>query len=71
MKQVIIFKNDEGGISVIHPTPEALTIFSVDEIAEKDVPKGKKYLIIDETTLPDRSLRDLWDMDDVGVFVRQ
>lgn len=42
MTQVIIFKNDEGGVSVIHPTQEALDLYGIEAIAKKDVPSPKK-----------------------------
>lgn len=64
MTQVIIFKNDEGGVSVIYPTPEALSDYDIDAIAKKDVPSGKPYKIIDSIDLPDRSQRNQWDVDE-------
>lgn len=42
MTQVIIFKNDEGGVSVIIPTQEALDLHGIEAIALKDVPSPKK-----------------------------
>lgn len=61
----IIFKNDNGGISIIHPTDEALEIMSIDEIAQKDVPTGKPYKIINDNDIPtDRSYRDAWIIDE-------
>ena len=61
----IIFKNDNGGISIIHPTDEALEIMSIDEIAQKDVPTGKPYKIINGNDIPtDRSYRDAWTIDE-------
>ena len=65
--QVIIFKNDEGGVSVIHPTPEALAIYGIEAIALKDVPAGKAYKIIDASELPDRELRAQWDVDEADL----
>lgn len=62
--QVVIYKNDEGGVSVIYPTPEALIAFGIDAIAQKDVPTGKPYKIINEIDLPDRSQRNQWDVDE-------
>lgn len=64
MTQVIIYKNDEGGVSVIHPSPEALDLYGIDDIALKDVPSGKPFKIIDVSELPDRSQRDLWDVEE-------
>lgn len=64
MTQVIIFKNDDGGVSVIHPTQEALDTYGIEAIAKKDVPEGKPYKIIDASELPDRSQRNQWDVDE-------
>jgi len=67
MTQVIIFKNDEGGVSVVHPTPEALAMYGIESIAQKDVPSGKAYKIIDASELPDRSQRNQWDVDEADL----
>lgn len=62
--QVIIFKNDDGGVSVVYPTQEVIDIYGIDAIAQKDVPTGKPYKIIDVADLPDRSQRNQWDVDE-------
>ena len=59
----IIYKNSDGGVSVIIPTPEALAIYGIDAIARKDVPAGLPYKIIDTIDLPSREQRSLWDVD--------
>lgn len=65
MSQVIIFKQDSGVLAVVHPTPEALDVLGINAIAQKDVPTGKPYKIIDTADLPaDRELRDAWTIDD-------
>jgi len=64
MTQVIIFKNDEGGVSVIHPTQEVLSSYGIEAIALKDVPVGKPFKIIDSSELPDRSQRNQWDVNE-------
>ena len=59
----VIFQNDNGGISIIHPTDEALEIMSIDEIAQKDVPTGLPYKIVDDSEVPtDQTYRD-WETD--------
>jgi hypothetical protein len=64
MNQVIIFQNDEGGVSVIYPTPEALASHTIAEIALKDVPAGKPFKIVDISEIPtDRTERNLWTVD--------
>ena len=67
MKQVIIYKNDEGGVSVVTPTQEALELYGIQAIALKDVPAGKPFKIIDAADLPDRSLRNQWDVDEADL----
>jgi len=58
MNQRIIYQNDEGGISIIVPADCGLTI---EEIAAKDVPKGKQYHIVDVSEIPtDRTFRNAW-----------
>jgi len=53
----IIFPNDEGGISIIVP------IESID-LAMKDIPSGKPYLIVDAADIPaDREFRNAWTAD--------
>ena len=60
MDKVIIYPN-ETGISVIYPCDCGLTI---EQIAQKDVPAGIKYRIIDASELPsDRSQREAWAAD--------
>lgn len=63
--QVIIFRNDSGGVSVIHPTPEALVAYGIEAIAQKDVPAGRPYKIIPASDIPaDREYRNAWAIDE-------
>jgi len=48
----ILFKNDEGGVSVIIPSDNALAEHTIQEIAEKDVPAGKPYKIVSVDDIP-------------------
>jgi hypothetical protein len=59
MDQVIIYPNDNGTVAIIVPAPNCgLTI---QEIARKDVPKGKPYQIINSSELPeDGTFRNAW-----------
>lgn len=64
--QVIIFKNDNGGVSTCIPTGE----LSIEAVLEKDVPKGKGARIVDQNSLPrDNDFYDAWEMDDTSVTV--
>ena len=63
MNQRIIYPNDEGGVSIIVPSPNCgLTI---EQIAAKDVPAGKPYQIVDVSEVPsDRTFRNAWEYSD-------
>lgn len=60
MNQRIIYPTPEGGVAVIIPAPECgLTI---EQIAQKDVPEGVEYQIVDVSDIPqDRTFRDAWE----------
>lgn len=62
MSKVIIYKNDDGGVSVIYPSPDCN--LTVNQIAKKDVPTGKPYKIINSSDLPPRETRAGWEVDD-------
>lgn len=65
--QVIIFKNDNGGVSTCIPTGE----LSIEAVIKKDVPKGRDARIIEQSDLPNEHLDfyDAWEMDDKTVTV--
>lgn len=56
--QVIIFPQDNGGVSIITPAPEYAD--QIEAVAQKDVPAGKPWRIIDDNMLPPRESRDRW-----------
>jgi len=62
----IIYKNDDGGVSVIIPTNEGLEkLGGINNLAKRDVPTGKKYKIVDESEiLSDRTFRNAWEIDE-------
>lgn len=64
MTKRIIFQNDEGGVSIIVPSDEALNKYGIAAIAAKDVPAGKPYKIVDVADVPsDRTFRGAWEVD--------
>lgn len=64
MTQRIIYKTDEG-LAVIIPSDEALATKTIQEIADKDVPSGLPYKIVDVADIPsDRTFRNAWDIAD-------
>lgn len=68
MNQRIIYKNDDGSVAVIIPTPEALALYGIEAIAQKDVPAGKAYKIVDSSEIPtDRTFRAAWTVDEADL----
>lgn len=62
MNSRIIYPNDNGGVSILIPTPEYLAEHTVEELAAKDVPAGKPHKIVDVSDIPaDRTFRDAWE----------
>lgn len=62
MDKVILYKNNDGGISIIYPADECG--LSIYDIALKDVPAGIGFNIVDRSILPrDRTFRDAWEAD--------
>jgi len=61
----IIYKRTDGGITIIVPTPDALQTMTVEQIAQKDVPTGFNYKIVNVSEISsDRTFRDAWTIDD-------
>lgn len=59
----IIYQNDDNTISILTPAPECP--LTIEEIAAKDVPTGKKYKIVDINEIPeDRTFRNAWEIDE-------
>ncbi len=55
----IIYTQDNGTVAIIVPADNCP--LTVEEIQEKDVPKGKTSYIVDKSVIPtDRSFRDAW-----------
>jgi hypothetical protein len=48
MAQIIIYPQDNGSVAMIFPTGE----MSIEQIAKKDTPTGKPYLIVNRNDLP-------------------
>lgn len=62
--QRIIYPTDEGGVAVLIPAPEWLAQEgnSIEALAEKDVPAGKPWKIVDVADIPtDRTFRAAWE----------
>ena len=64
----IIYKNTDGSVRVLIPTQEALSFATIEQIAEKDVPKGLPYKIVSVDDIPtDRTYRNAWEWDNTIV----
>jgi hypothetical protein len=64
MNERIIYQNNDGGVSIIIPTGEALQTLTIDDIAKKDVPAGVPYKIVDVADIPeDRTFRGAWEAE--------
>jgi hypothetical protein len=63
MNKKIIYNQDNGTPAVVTPTPEALALHSILEIAIKDVPVGKKFKIVDASDLPNAP-QESWVIDE-------
>ena len=56
-------KDEEGTFFIIHPTLEWGG--TIEQLAQKDVPTGQKYKIVEDSYLPtDRSFRGAWEIDE-------
>ena len=59
----ILYKTSEGTVSVITASPEWSG--KMEELAQKDVPTGLKYKIVEDSVIPtDRSFRNAWEVDE-------
>ena len=59
----IIYKTLENTVSVLLPSPNWSG--TMEELAQKDVPTGLKYKIVEDSDIPsDRSFRDAWEVDE-------
>ena len=62
MNQRIIYKNADGTIAIIIPADCVLT---VEQIAQKDVPTGLNYKIVNVSEISsDRTFRNAWTIAD-------
>jgi hypothetical protein len=59
----IIYKTADDEVSIIAPSPEWEG--TMEELAQKDVPTGLKYKIIEDSDIPnDRSFRNAWEISE-------
>lgn len=62
----IVYTDDSGRACIIVPAAKELR--TVEEIAKKDVPTGKKYKIVPVSDISsDRSFRNAWTVDEADL----
>lgn len=54
-----IVYNDNEGLKVVHPAID----IDIKIIADKDVPSGILYKLIEDSELPQRDTRNFWTME--------
>ena len=65
----IIYKNLDNTIAIITPSEEALAKYTYKQIAEKDVPSGLEYVIVNTDVIPtDRTFRECWELEPNTIF---
>ena len=76
MTKIILFTRPDGGVSVLHPTPETLSKFGTEDeaiahVRSKSVPADATDIkVIDESALPaNRKFRDAWVSGDAKAAV--
>ena len=59
----IVYKTPESEVSVICATQEWSG--TMEELAQKDVPTGLKFKIVEDSFFPtDQTFRDAWEIDE-------
>lgn len=59
MKQAIIWKNENGGVSICHPSGEV----EITDLVKQVVPEGVAHEVVDAASIPsDRTFRNAWDV---------
>tara|TARA_B100000424_G_C22742878_1_gene401992 strand:- start:52 stop:300 length:249 start_codon:yes stop_codon:yes gene_type:complete len=73
MKKILYTHEITGIVSILTPTPQILNeinpstgeLWTVEDIAKKDVPTGSKFKIVEDSDVStDRSFRDAWTVDE-------
>ena len=59
-----IYKNPDNSVGIIIPSDEALAIFGLERILEKDVPAGLPYWMVSVDDIPEnRTFRSAWEIN--------
>ena len=65
----ILYLQDNGVVAILYPSdcinPKTGKSYTAEEVAAKDVPKGKKYKIVEDSDLPsDWTFRNAWTISE-------
>ena len=72
----IVYRADDGSVTIIAPAPDQYmpvnpstgSPYTIDEVAAKDVPTGKKYKKMEDSEMPtDETFRDAWTVDEANL----
>lgn len=63
MNKMIVYKNDDGAVVLVIPSPDCG--LTVEKIALKDVPVGKPFKIMDASEVPEDTTA--WVVDDADL----
>lgn len=66
MGQIAIFVQDNGIPAVVFPTPEALAVFSMQQIAVNSIPVGKPFKIMESSELPEEP-QETWEVNEADL----
>lgn len=59
-----VFLNQDGSISIVHPTGKELTDEQLKIVVEQAVPTGQPYKLVEDSEIPtDRTFRAAWTID--------
>ena len=59
----IIYVTTENKIAVVYPAPD--WVDNMEGLAQKDVPTGHKYKIVEDSDIPsDLTFSDAWEVDE-------
>ena len=61
----IIFENQDKSVGILIPSQEWIDLFGIEAIANKDVPQGLPFWIVEDSFIPsDRTFRGAWEIDE-------
>ena len=72
----IVYRADDGSVTIIAAAPDQYmpvnpstgSPYTIDEVAAKDVPTGKKYKKMEDSEMPtDETFRDAWTVDEADL----